>query len=49
MISKFSFSYSGDRCDTDIDGDGIDNDDDNCIYVSNADQADDDSNDIIHY
>lgn len=30
----------GDRCDTDIDDDGIDNDDDNCPYVVNILQSD---------
>ena len=33
---------SGDACDTDIDGDGIDNLHDNCIYVNNPGQADSD-------
>ena len=37
---KFPFSFKGDVCDTDIDGDGVLNGADNCPYVSNADQAD---------
>ena len=31
---------TGDLCDSDIDGDGVDNGVDNCPYVSNANQAD---------
>jgi hypothetical protein len=31
-------------CDTDIDGDGVDNDNDNCPFYINADQTDDDGN-----
>ena len=31
---------TGDLCDDDIDGDGIDNSDDNCPYVSNGGQVD---------
>ena len=30
----------GDLCDTDVDGDEIDNLSDNCVYEPNADQAD---------
>src|SRR5690606_22110949 len=33
---------AGDACDTDDDGDGVDDSTDNCPVVSNADQADDD-------
>lgn len=30
----------GDKCDPDIDGDGIPNEQDNCVYIYNPDQAD---------
>lgn len=33
-------TFLGDECDDDIDGDGIMNEKDNCIYVQNADQTD---------
>ena len=33
---------NGDRCDDDIDDDGVLNDDDNCPYVANPSQTDDD-------
>lgn len=36
----------GDLCDDDIDGDGVANDYDNCPYVANVDQADDDGNNV---
>lgn len=36
--------YVGDLCDTDIDGDGVNNDIDNCPFYSNSDQADADGN-----
>ena len=34
----FSFFFSGDNCDDDKDGDGILDDEDNCMYVPNKDQ-----------
>jgi hypothetical protein len=36
----------GDVCDPDIDGDGVDNDIDNCPYMANSDQADLDNDGI---
>jgi hypothetical protein len=35
-----SFCFSGDVCDSDIDGDGVNNDIDNCVYFSNPTQTD---------
>lgn len=34
----FGFFFSGDNCDDDKDGDGILDDEDNCMYVPNKDQ-----------
>jgi len=34
------FYFSGDVCDSDIDGDGVNNDIDNCVYFSNPTQTD---------
>lgn len=33
-----AFFFSGDNCDDDKDGDGILDDEDNCMYVPNKDQ-----------
>jgi len=37
---------TGDLCDDDMDGDGVNNDVDNCPYFSNADQTDVDGNNV---
>ena len=39
-----SFCFSGDVCDSDIDGDGVNNDIDNCVYFSNPTQTDSNGN-----
>ena len=41
-----SSCYRGDACDEDIDGDGIPNEDDNCPFVSNELQSDQDADGI---
>jgi len=42
IFSIFFIEFQGDYCDPDIDNDGILNDDDNCVYISNPTQTDSD-------
>ena len=46
MLEDIDNDGIGDVCDDDIDGDGVLNENDNCIYTSNPDQADSDNNGI---
>ncbi len=41
-----NITYTGSSGDPDNDGDGVPNDDDNCVDIANADQADDDNDGI---
>ena len=43
---KFLQDSAGDACDNDLDGDSINNNEDNCPFVSNRDQKDSDKDGV---
>ena len=43
---KFSQDSAGDACDNDLDGDSINNNEDNCPFVPNRDQKDSDKDGV---